>query len=563
MGLIDLSTNASSKKHVDFNDARYQLADKLKTSGKENIRSTFTLYDNKEQHKVAVQDITAAYALSDKKIPIGEILNKMLDLIVDMEDNVLDTEKDAIYAWRYSVALLQMCKEKEKRQETLRSFDNGLKNSVINSKTFIEQFPGKYTNRTNFFDNKIKNEMANDIASTFKDIALPKIHDTAIEQSRRIAEKHSNPILDKIVHWAIENYKCSVDSFFDIKKNDDTGLFYSVNTIILHLKNGYDMSIIGTVGTDRDDQFAMSILNANDLTMKKHDERIGQDDVKSSVLEAVMEDPVDPLTKLLTYEKKKNELLKQQFSILKDTRPMIPSEALALKAAESVVGRDYIWGCEQFRKSHEDLPADFKLSDVQLPIIEEYEREDELTQSLTDVTNSIDNSKQEVIEENELIQEQKEPVVELIAEEMNLVKEIEETSEPSPEIEHTEVLFEEIKPKQEQVPPKPEFSMPILTQQPSQTTQNQSPTTERDFDMSATLLPGFIPSKKVEEQVGTSFTQEAKPMPSTMLPENKTQLFKPVVEAKTDVVSKKEEPQESEELSQPELLLDNLDSLFD
>ena len=93
MGFLDLSTSVASKKHVDFNDARYQLSDKLKQSSSKNIRATFTLYDNKDVKKTAIQDISAAYALSDKRMPMGELLNKMIDLITDMEDGKLDSEE--------------------------------------------------------------------------------------------------------------------------------------------------------------------------------------------------------------------------------------------------------------------------------------------------------------------------------------------------------------------------------------------------------------------------------------------------------------------------------------
>ena len=63
------------------------------------ILTGIKLVDNKEYNKIAVQEISAAYALSDKHLPMGELLNKLVDLILDLEDGTLDTEKDAIYAW--------------------------------------------------------------------------------------------------------------------------------------------------------------------------------------------------------------------------------------------------------------------------------------------------------------------------------------------------------------------------------------------------------------------------------------------------------------------------------
>ena len=133
MGLLDLSTSVASKKHVDFNDARYQLADTLKPNTNKHMRSTFTLYDRKDVKKTSVTEISAAYMLSDKKFPMGEILNKLVDLIIDMEDGVLDSEKDAIYAWKYSMTLLEIYEDKKKRQEPMSTFDNGLKSMVINN----------------------------------------------------------------------------------------------------------------------------------------------------------------------------------------------------------------------------------------------------------------------------------------------------------------------------------------------------------------------------------------------------------------------------------------------
>ena len=202
MGLLDLSTSVTSKKHVDFNDARYQLAESLKPNTNKNIRSTFTLYDKKDVKKTSVTEISAAYMLSDKKLPMGEILNKLVDLIIDMEDGSLDSEKDAIYAWKYSMTLLEIYEDKKKRQEPMSTFDNGLKSMVINNDIFHRERPGKYTNRTNFINEAIKRELADDIVDIFKNIALPKIHDIAIAQSLQIAERHQNPIFDKIVGWA-------------------------------------------------------------------------------------------------------------------------------------------------------------------------------------------------------------------------------------------------------------------------------------------------------------------------------------------------------------------------
>lgn len=375
MGFLDLSTNVSSKKHVDFSDARYQLSDKVKQSENKNVRATFTLYDSKETKKTAVQDISAAYALSDKKLPIGELLNKMVDLIIDMEDGVLDTEKDAVYAWKYSMTLLEILEDKSRRHEQLAAFDNSLKASVINSDTFMERYPGKYIIRTNFFDQKVKEDLMADIIETFKEISLPRIHESAIKKSREIAEAHENPVLDRIVEWAMENYQCEVDSFFQVKQEERTGLCYSINTVIIHLRNGYDMSIVGCVGTDYDDKFAVSVLDTQKIKIQKHGERISQKELQQTLENASNNAPINPLANLLKMEKRKNAVLKEQYDILSAVRPMVSAEALELQAAESVVGKDYIWGCKTFRETHEDLPIDFKFEDIVLPEYVETEEE--------------------------------------------------------------------------------------------------------------------------------------------------------------------------------------------
>ena len=592
---MDLSTSATSKKHVDLNDARYQQSERLRQNSKKNVRSTFTLYDNKEVNKVAVQDISAAYELSDKKMPIGELINKMLDLTIDMEDGVLDAEKDAVYAWKYSVALLSMYEDKIKRQEDFSVFDNGLKNAIVNSQLFMERYPGKYTVRTNFFDPKIKSGLLEDITSTFKAEVLPKIHDAAINKSKIVAEQHQNPILDKIINWAIENYNCTVDSFFEVRNDEETKLFFSVNTIILHLKNGYDMSIIGHVGTDHDDKFAISIFNANDIGLDSHAERIEQKDIQSNLTQATQKDPVDPLTRLLKIERAKNEVLKKQYDILVNIRPMINSDVLKITAAESVVGHDYIWGCEQYRTTHADLPENFKLSDVVLPELE-LEQEDEvaykqksgLIGSLSKMTDSIDKTTFEMktIDDSKKFESivnekkamgydldpvEKEPYSATRPIERAADKPIEVAPAKAPDLkDHSsdellkDVVTEDIfatlaEPKEKPVekqfgnPENIEFKMPKLTITNANLQNLSSNKKDDNFDTTATRLPGVVLPKKEEKFDDTpSFTGNAQSMP-----QKQETLFEQEPEFKPVQPQKQEQP-----IAQPELLLDDLDSLF-
>jgi hypothetical protein len=407
-----------------------------------------------------------------------------------------------------------------------------------------------------------------------------------------------------------------------VKEDPETNLFFSTNTIILHLRNGYDMSIIGYVGTDHDDRFAISIFDAHNISIMQHGERITQSEIQKALSNASVNDPVDPLTKLLSLERKKNAVLKQQYNILVDIRPMIPEKVLEIKAAESVVWQDYIWGCKQFRITHDDLPRDFKLSDVVLPVFDEtkeQELETRKQQSLVEdihmiadsmehmktryaQTDSLEDTAQSMIEQAE----KEKPVVEAHQEEKpkeNLVEEevtqvVEEAPVQENEVEETlfheettapknasnknevaasedwfglvpppEDLFELNEPKVEEKkfgdPSRTDFKMPVLgangsRPQPYDGGRKQQ---VKQFDPSATLLPGFTPIKKTkEENVGPSITKEAQQAPVF----EKTTLWK---EEGSEPVNTKPVEQKKknsdEEIVQPNLLLDDdLDSLF-
>ena len=536
MGLLDLSTSASSKKHVDLNDARYQLVDRLKNNDKKNIRPTFTLYDNKEIGKVTTKEISAAYDLSDKKLPMGELMNKMVDMVVDLEDGVLHSEKDCIYAWKYSVAIMAMYEDKinNKRQSTLVSFDNGLKNLLLTSQEFASHYPGRYTSRTNFFDAKVKDQLILDIIEIFRHAAVPKLHELAIEKSKIIAERHDNPTLNKIIQWAVDNYKCTVDSYFDVKVDEDTKLYYSLNTVILHLKNGYDMSIVGFVGTDHDDKFAISVFNTNDANMEKHDDKLGRNDIQGVLDEIADLEAVNPMHKILKVEQKRKEELNAQLEYLRTIRPMIKSELLALPVAEKVVGRDYLWACERNRNAYGELPEGFTFDDLQIPEITASRHdmiEDEIVTGLSQLDESEDQVKKEsasVVEE----QVEKKPVIqeEKPVENKELEKPVEKSVEKpveniktEPVVENhveptvnTEDLFADStpveKPKQDSVD-----SLFETAEQKPQVKQNQpaqakkkkekeeapvfetpppmfstKPTSKETFNSAAILLPGVV-----------------------------------------------------------------------
>lgn len=368
---LNLTNKVNTKKNVDVNDPRYQLSDKLKGSASKNIRQTFTMYDNKGDSDISSNELTAAYALSDKKIPVGELLTKMTDLIVDLSDGRLDSSEDAVKAWKYSRALLIIYADKKKRGETLTVFDNSLKNAVINCPTFIQKYPGKYTFQTNFYDNKVLAGLVDDIVETFEEDTVPKIHVAAMKQSRESAEAHKNPTLDRIVQWAMQKYECKHEAFYDINDDPETGLKYATNTVILHLKNGYDMSIIGYTGTEHDNQFSISVFDANSSQINFSAEKCSMEDLRRKLNEVNSLDKIAPISRMIKVEEAKNVVLREQYEILKNIRPMVPAEYLELEAAESIVGRDYIWGCQNYRMTHEDLPADFSLDTINLPVFDE------------------------------------------------------------------------------------------------------------------------------------------------------------------------------------------------
>lgn len=463
--IMDLLQKVNSKKNVDFNDTRYQLVDKLKPTMTKNIRQTFTVYDNRDDKEVNVLEIAAAYELSDKKVPIGELLTKMTDYIMDLADGNLDSEDDAVRAWKYSRALLIIYADKKKRGESLTVFDNSLKNAVINCPVFQEKYPGKYTLQTNFFDPKIIQGLIDDIVTTFEEDTVPKIHVAAIKQSRENAESHRNQTLDKIIVWAQEKYGCTVQPYYDINEDPNTGLKYATNTVILHLKNGYDMSIVGYTGTDHDNQFSVSIFDSNDLKINFSTDKCSPEELRKKLVEASGMDAVAPITKMIKVEEARNKILMEQYSILKEIKPMIPESILKLPVAESIVGQEYIWGCEQFRLTHNDLPEDFTLDQVQLPVFDESMIIDDSANAVGEILNEITSA------------EQKDEKINGVFVRMNAGE-----------------------------------NVVIPTDEPE--------SSQKSDIARSTLLPGFVPVKKEEKPSGPSITQNA-----NIAPEQKKPIF--------------------------------------
>lgn len=603
MGLLDLSTSASAKKHVDLNDARYQLVDKLKNNDKKNIRPTFTLYDNKEIGKVTTKEISAAYDLSDKKLPMGELMNKMVDMVVDLEDGILNSEKDCIYAWKYAVTIMAMYEDKinNKRQSTLVSFDNGLKNLILSSKEFADHYPGRYTSRTNFFDNKIKDQLILDIIEIFRHAAVPKLHELAIEKSKIIAEKHDNPTLNKIIQWAIDNYKCTVDSYFDVKVDDDTMLYYSLNTVILHLKNGYDMSIVGFVGTDHDDKFAISIFNTNTANMESFDDKLERGDIQSTLDKVSEMENVSPMHRILKIERKRKEELNAQLEYLRTIHPMIKKELLDLSVAERVVGSDYLWACERNRNAYGELPEGFTFEDLQIPEITatRHDMEDELVAGLVDLEDST--QVEQTVEPVVVIEPATEEVSEDIAQEIEESHEVsvdpEVISQPEADVLEKEPeanLFEEddvasmfdenhkpevlSKPKQPAAEEVSTPAVPVLNVVSEPVKTSVQPAKNTVFNDSAILLPGAMLDLDGDGEPDapsyTGFAVQAKTeeVPDTQLtwiqPDTteEVEAEKPVTtEMQTKIqeaASLAEDKEKKDEIVTPDLMFDDIDSLF-
>ena len=143
--------------------------------------------------------------------------------------------------------------------------------------------------------------------------------------------------MDKIVKWAVDNYGCTVESFFEIKQETGTDFYYSINTVILHIKNGYDISIVGYSGTDHDDLFAISSLNTQSASVNSYNERASQSEIEDIFKKTANYSVIDPISNMLKYEKEINRVLNEQYEILRNVRPMIPVDILEIEAAESVV----------------------------------------------------------------------------------------------------------------------------------------------------------------------------------------------------------------------------------
>lgn len=560
---MDLSNRVSSKKHVDFNDARYQLSDKLRPASNYNVRQSFTLYDDKSANKVSVHDISAAYALSDKKIPVGELLNKMMDLIFDLQDGALDSQEDAVYAWKFAQILVRIFDDRIKHGESISAFDNSLKNSVINSVIFSTRYPNKYTLRTNFYDKVVLAGLLKDVTSTFKEDTIPKLHTAAITQSRETAETHHNETLDRLAQWTVAKYNCKAESFYEINEDADTGLMYATNVVILHMRNGYDVSLLGYVGTEHDNEFCFGLFNACDSTLTLSRQNIQQDDVKKLLVEAANKNPVNPITRAIRQEAAKESVIKKQIEILSEIRPMIKEDILKLRSAEEIVGKDYIWGCENYRLTHRDLPDNFQLSDVILPQFD--------PNSIKDEDEEVEEVKQETVKPEKPAQNVETPKVEQVQPKPTIVipetkpepAKVEETEEEEVEIEmssffagatgekrkeKTESLFDDLLPKKEEVVHK-DINDP--------TKQKQG------FNKSSILLPGLrFEAKKEEDPKLTSLTANAKQVEK---PQNKPSILLPSLQNKQEPTPQtvdtpvKEEKEESKETQENNLPVDIAD----
>ena len=538
---------------------------------------------------------------------MGELMNKMVDMVVDLEDGILNSEKDCIYAWKYAVTIMAMYEDKinNKRQSTLVSFDNGLKNLILSSKEFADHYPGRYTSRTNFFDTKIKDQLILDIIEIFRHAAVPKLHELAIEKSKIIAEKHDNPTLNRIIQWAIDNYKCTVDSYFDVKVEDETQLYYSLNTVILHLKNGYDMSIVGFVGTDHDDKFAISIFNTNTANMESFDDKLERGDIQSTLDKVSEMENVSPMHKILKIERKRKEELNAQLDYLRTIHPMIKKELLDLPVAEKVVGSDYLWACERNRNAYGELPEGFTFEDLQIPEVTatRHDVEDEIVAGLVDLdennnTASVvepvlniettegttieeDVPQKDVTENKEELNNVEEKVEPMVAEEPVIETPVEPEQSLFEEDDVASMFDENHKPEVLS-PSKPATdkapATPVLNVVNEPVKAPAQPTKNAVFNDSAILLPGAMidldgdGEPDVPSYTGFAVQAKTEELPDTQLtwiqPEH-TEEEDTVKPADTEMQTKIQEAaaladdtEKKEEIVTPDLMFDDIDSLF-
>jgi hypothetical protein len=149
-------------------------------------------------------------------------------------------------------------------------------------------------------------------------------------------------------------------------------------------------------------------------------------------------------------------------------------------------------------------------------------------------------------------------------------------------VEQMESLFDDETQEEELLfgdPRRANFEMPMLGTQNTQsgysgTQSTGEKTTNMEFDSSATLLPGAIPVIQKEEPTGPSITGDAKQIAvevPTLIEENSLDnLFDDYtanqinthVEPKIEPIVETKEKVE-QELEEPELMLDDLDSLFE
>ena len=254
---------------------------------------------------------------------------------------------------------------------------------------------------------------------------------------------------------------------------------------------------------------------------------MSSEDIKKTFTDTAESAAVAPLIDLLGIEKHKNQILRKQYEILTNTRPMIPANVLALKAAESVVGQDYIWGCETFRETHEDLPRNFKLEDLKLPRYVEKTTKfdaDKLQEQFSDLAETLD-----------IVDETGEQVL--------------------PNITLPEALFVDKK-KNKQSETGISFNLPNIT-----VGHKEEPEVIKkadDYGLASTLLPGVLPFAEEDDmEVSESVTEKATMAPKV---EEEKVLFKPV---EKEVETKLENTEKTPVVAQePTLVLDNLESMF-
>ena len=334
------------KQTINLNDPRYEKSDRLSKNEGKDIRPSFTLYDGQDEKQVSVDEIRRVYQLSDKKLSLNELLGKIVDFIEAFGSQnapIVEYHNDPIYAWQYADTLAAIAKERLDISEPLLAFDNGFRYTVINNPDIQSQFPNKYTLKTDFSDKKVSQVLAQDLEQLFLTQILPSLHKKAIAFSKIQSDKKDNTVITGLSAWAQNTLGCKADLKSEILQDEETQIYYKKNSLLLYLKNGYMLSIVGYVGTTNDARFEAASFNPNNADKNLLQTAEGEQmDIKNFVDTSAKKENIPVIAYLLERQERDNRYLLQNVEYLQQIKPMIEADVLKMPAASSVVDSAYI-----------------------------------------------------------------------------------------------------------------------------------------------------------------------------------------------------------------------------